>query len=80
MRRIFAVTFALILFTISFLNSQNVRDGKWWQGLDENARIYFIAEFWNGVTWGDDVLKDALNSLRKNGVIEQNTANAVFQK
>jgi len=79
MRKI-SILAALLFSFIAFSNSQSVRDGKWWQGLDKNAKIYFVAGFWNGVTWGDDVLKDALNNLKKNGIINQNTADAVFQK
>ncbi len=72
------ITFAVLL--LNFSNSQSTRDGKWWSGLDKNAKIFFIAGFWNGVTWGDDVLKDALSNLKKNNVINQNVADAVFQK
>jgi len=79
MRKI-SILAALLFSFIAFSNSQSVRDGKWWQGLDKNAKIYFVAGFWNGVTWGDDVLKDALNNLKKNGIINQNTVDAVFQK
>ncbi len=80
MKRIFVGLFVLMFAFISLSNSQSKRDGKWWQSLDKNAKIFFVAGFWNGVTWGDDVLKDALNSLQKNGVLNQNTADAVFQK
>ncbi|CUS76548.1 hypothetical protein JGI6_01977 [Candidatus Kryptonium thompsonii] len=79
MSRVSLVVSVLIIFAAS-LYSQSVRDGKWWQGLDKNAKIYFVAGFWNGVTWGDDVLKDALANLQKNGIINQNAADAVFQK
>ncbi|MFN3134119.1 MAG: hypothetical protein ACK44H_00960 [Candidatus Kryptonium sp.] len=79
MGRFSVVVFALIIL-VSSLYSQPARDGKWWQGLDKNAKIYFVAGFWNGITWGDDVLKDALTNLQKNGVINQNVADAVFQK
>ncbi len=80
MRRIFVALFALMFSFVSLSNSQSTRDGKWWQSLDKNAKIFFVAGFWNGVTWGDDVLRDALNSLQKNGLINQNTADAIFQK
>lgn len=80
MRRIFVALFVLTFLFVSLSNSQSARDGKWWQSLDKNAKFFFVAGFWNGVTWGDDVLKDALNSLRKNGLINQGTADAVFQK
>lgn len=80
MRRIFVALFVLMFLSISLLNSQPTRDGKWWQNLDQNAKIFFVAGFWNGITWGDDVLRDALSSLQKNGIINQNTANTIFQK
>ncbi len=80
MRKILiAVVFFSAIF-LNFSNAQSVRDGKWWTGLDKNAKIFFVAGFWNGVTWGDDVLKDALSNLKKNNIINQNVADAVFQK
>ncbi len=80
MRKIFIAILSMLFLLPSLSNAQAQRDGKWWKKLDQNAKIYFIAGFWNGVTWGDDVLADALSNLEKNNVINKDIADAIMKK
>jgi hypothetical protein len=80
MRKLFVAVLAILFLLPVFSNAQSQRDGKWWKKLDQNAKIYFVAGFWNGVTWGDDVLADALSNLEKNNVINEDIANAIMKK
>jgi hypothetical protein len=80
MRKLFVAVLAILFLLPVFSNAQSQRDGKWWKKLDQNAKIYFVAGFWNGVTWGDDVLADALSNLEKNNVINEDIANALMKK
>ncbi len=80
MRKIFIAILSMLFLLPALSNAQAQRDGKWWKKLDQNAKIYFIAGFWNGVTWGDDVLADALSNLEKNNVINKDIADAIMKK
>jgi len=80
MRKVLSAVIILTLLFVSLSNSQNIRDGKWWQGLDKNAKIYFVAGFWGGVIWDQDVMLNAtLSNLQKENVIDQDAINAILQ-
>ncbi len=62
------------------LSANTVKDAEWWNGMSNSSKIDYVGGFWNGVTWSDVVIKDALSDFKKRGVITQETYDGIFNK
>jgi len=76
------IFFALVVgFSLSLSESQKtVKDGNWWSGMVYAAKVDYIGGFWNGVTWSDAVIKDAMSDFKKKGRLSDELYNDIFNK
>jgi hypothetical protein len=82
-RAILAVLVLALVIGITYTVSQSsktVKDAEWWNGMNSSSKVDYIAGFWNGVTWSDVVIKDALADFKKRGEISQQVYDDIFNK
>jgi len=82
-RVIFAVLFVVLGLAVGISLSQSqktVKNAQWWNQMADAEKVDYVGGFWNGVTWSDAVIKDALSQFKKDGRINQDLYDDVFNK
>ncbi|OGV96862.1 hypothetical protein A2W24_01725 [Microgenomates group bacterium RBG_16_45_19] len=80
---IFASLFVVLGLAVGISLSESqktVKNANWWNQMEDSEKVDYVGGFWNGVTWSDAVVKDALSHFKTDGRIDQSLHDEIFNK